>query len=345
MNQLLLDLARLSGLRDREAMDFSLVKLLLRCPMWSVSAVRLVRAAGPMGDQRWLTLAQLQDPNAEPTRDHVWLDLSHLPALSACPHREDAIVTESVVCHGHGPMTTLFPIDTQASVCSLLEVESAQALAPGVQDMFDSVLHLYENLQSLLDYGEKDSLTELLNRKTFDGAFQRAAQTQIPSDKVVELERRAAVSPGSFWLAVIDIDHFKHVNDNYGHLIGDEVLLLLARLMRSCFRYADLLYRFGGEEFVVLMRAAHHTDAESALNRFRLQVLAHDFPQVGHISVSVGFTPLRENDTPSGAFDRADKAVYYAKGHGRNQVCSYTQLVEQGELVAQVDTSQEVDFF
>jgi hypothetical protein len=56
-------------------------------------------------------------------------------------------------------------------------------------------------------------------------------------------------------------------------------------------------------------------------------------------------TPLRENDTPSGAFDRADKAVYYAKGHGRNQVCSYTTLVAAGELAAQLDTIEDVDFF
>jgi PleD family two-component response regulator len=96
---------------------------------------------------------------------------------------------------------------------------------------------------------------------------------------------------------------------------------------------------------VVLMRCADQADASAALERFRHQIEQHEFPRVNHITISIGFTPLRENDTPSGAFDRADKAVYYAKGHGRNQVCNYTALVESGELVAPAEDSDEVDFF
>ena len=89
----------------------------------------------------------------------------------------------------------------------------------------------------------------------------------------------------SYWLAVIDIDHFKRVNDLSGHLIGDEVLLLLARQMRVNFRFHDQLYRFGGEEFVVLMRCTNHADALAALERFRHQIEIHAFPQVGPITV------------------------------------------------------------
>lgn len=346
MNFLLVDIAKLSGLRDRQSIDFGLVKLMLRTNAWHFSAVRLLRAVGPPKDQRWLTLAKMTRHQTEPERDHVWLDVSHLPPLSASPLRETAIMTEAAVCHGEAPnITTIFPIDTQASVCSLLEVTSDRALPTDTQVNIDSVLHLYENLQSLLDYGEKDMLTELLNRKTFDSAFWRAAQTQEATTDPTHAERRATLPQSSYWLAVIDIDHFKHVNDNYGHLIGDEVLLLLARHMRASFRFLDQLYRFGGEEFVVLMRCASHTDATATLERFRAQIATHNFPQVGHISISIGFTPLSGNDTPSGAFDRADKAVYYAKGNGRNQVCSYTTLVESGELVAQANGTEEIDFF
>jgi diguanylate cyclase (GGDEF)-like protein len=345
MNLLLSGLAKLSGLRDRQAMDFALVKLIRSTDLWQFSMVRLLRAIGPSENQHWLTLASLGLAQTEPERDHIWLDLTGLPRLSDCPQREAAIVTESVVQTGTGPFTTRFPIDTQASVCSLLEVESDQAVSPNVQAMVDSVLRLYENLQSLLDYGEKDTLTELLNRKTFDSAFWLAAQTTEATNALVQTERRASTPEASYWLAVIDIDHFKRVNDNFGHLIGDEVLVLLARHMRSSFRFHDQLYRFGGEEFVVLMRCASHDDASAALERFRLQIAGQDFPQVGRITISTGFTPLNDNDTPSGAFDRADKAVYYAKGHGRNQVCSYTMLVAAGELVAQAGGDEEVDFF
>ena len=346
MKFLLADLASLSGLRDRQAMDFGLVKLMLHTHLWHFSSVRLLRAVGPPEGQRWLTLAKLAQDQTEPERDHVWLDLSSLPPLSQAPLRETAIMTEAVVSQGEAPnITTIFPIDTQANVCSLLEVSSNLPIPTDAQAHVNSVLHLYENLQSLLDYGEKDMLTELLNRKTFDSAFWQAAQPHESAADPAHAERRTSLPESSYWLAVIDIDHFKQVNDNYGHLIGDEVLLLLARHMRASFRWSDQLYRFGGEEFVVLMRCANHADATAALERFRVLIEAHDFPQVGHISISVGFTPLGDNDTPSGAFDRADKAVYYAKGNGRNQVCSYTTLVASGDLAAQAEDTDDVDFF
>lgn len=345
MNSLLTDLANLCGQRDRQAMDFALAKLIQYSDLWRFSKVRLLRAIGPPNDQHWLCLASLSKAQPDPERDLVWLDLTRLPRLGDYPQREAAIVTESVVRSGKGPFTTVFPIDTQASVCSLLEVESDERVTSATELMVDSVLRMYENLQSLLDYGEKDTLTELLNRKTFDSAFWHASQTQEAISDPAQAERRAHVPQSNYWLAVIDIDHFKNVNDHFGHLIGDEVLLLLARHMRTSFRFSDQLYRFGGEEFVVLMRCLSHEDADSVLERFRAQIAEHDFPRVGHITVSTGFTPLNDNDTPSGAFDRADKAVYYAKSHGRNQVCSYTVLVDAGELVAQTSGDEEIDYF
>lgn len=345
MKKLLKDLAYLSGLRDRQLIDFALVRLVAHCDLWRFTAVRLVRAVGPLNDQHWVTLGRLERQQTEPERDQFWFDTSTLPRLADFPLREAAIVTESTIRAGHGPFTTLFPIDTQASVCSLLEVESDEPVSNDTEALIDSVLHLFENLQGLLDYGERDTLTELLNRKTFDGAFLRAAQTQVMADSLVQPERRGVSAHGNYWLAVIDIDHFKRVNDNFGHLIGDEVLLLLARQMRVNFRFHDQLYRFGGEEFVVLMRCTNHADALAALERFRHQIEIHAFPQVGPITVSIGFTPLRDDDTPGGAFDRADKAVYYAKGHGRNQTCSFTTLVAAGELIEKADDADEIDFF
>jgi diguanylate cyclase (GGDEF)-like protein len=143
---------------------------------------------------------------------------------------------------------------------------------------------------------------------------------------------RAAQGGAQVAVLLIDIDHFKSVNDSYGHLIGDEVLLLLSRLMRSSFRFHDRLYRFGGEEFVVLMRCAREEDTAMALERMRQNTEAYAFPQVGRITISIGFTEVKPGDTPSGAFERADKAVYYAKGHGRNQVRSHAALVASGAL-------------
>ena len=199
--------------------------------------------------------------------------------------------------------------------------------------------------QSLLDYGERDALTELLNRKSFDGAFLKATVKQKLIEEAMQVKRQAAASCGTYWLAMIDIDHFKRVNDSFGHLIGDEVLLLLARLMRACFRHHDQLYRFGGEEFVVLMRCDNELDANGVLERLRTTTEKHAFPQVGAITISIEFSEVKTGDTPSGAFERADKAVHHAKEYGRNQVCSFAALVASGDLVDQAANVDEMELF
>jgi diguanylate cyclase (GGDEF)-like protein len=345
MQELLSGLASLSGLRNRGDMDFALVKLIGNTRPWQITSTQLMSAVGPLDDQRWLSRARLTAAQTKPERDVVWSDWRTLPKLADFPHREAAIMTEGVIHTGSRPYTTIFPIETQQAICSLLEVESSEPIPAQAEKQIESLLWIYQNLQGLLDYGEKDSLTELLNRKSFDGAFLRAAIEQNSISENAGPDRRVHHAGASYWLALIDIDHFKRVNDNFGHLIGDEVLLLMAGLMRANFRFHDQIYRFGGEEFVVLMRCADHAVAASALERFRHKVEEHVFPQVGTITVSVGFAALRSDDTPSSAFDRADKAVYYAKAHGRNQVCSYAELVKAGELTEQVDDSSEADYF
>ena len=129
--------------------------------------------------------------------------------------------------------------------------------------VMEGILSVYRNYQSLLDYSERDSLTGLLNRKTFDEKFARMVNAR-PSDSVArdDNERRHHAETKSQWLAVIDIDHFKRVNDQFGHLYGDEVLILVANVLRTSFRAQDRVFRFGGEEFVVLLRSATLADAQ-----------------------------------------------------------------------------------
>src|SRR3546814_19890916 len=83
-----------------------------------------------------------------------------------------------------------------------------------------------------------------------------------------------------YWLAVADIDHFKRINDTLGHLYGDEVLLLLAQVMKRSFRHDDLLFRFGGEEFVIVISAPDRGSANIAFDKFRRNVETFTFPQV-----------------------------------------------------------------
>lgn len=345
MNALVEAIADLSGLRDREALDFALVQLLGRFIMQPVQTIRLLRCVGEPGDQRWQTLARLDAGQQQPVRDKVWLDLAVLPRLADYPSRQACLERCSIQRTSTSPAATLFPLTGSSPVDGLLEIQSGDPLSADCEALVTSLLRIYVHVQGLLDYSEKDSLTELLNRKTFDGAFIAATQLHEQHQAWDQPDRRSHHA-GAYWLAVMDIDHFKRVNDAFGHLIGDEVLVLVARLMRQSFRYNDQLYRFGGEEFVVLMRCADDHDARTALERLRTMVASREFPQVGHITISIGYAPLVADDTPGAAFDRADKALYYAKANGRNQVCSYPELVVNGELQEeQAGSADQVDFF
>ena len=180
-------------------------------------------------------------------------------------------------------------------------------------------------------------------------SYRRAAiadpLTGIPNRRSVESAIGTSITAmAPFALLFIDIDHFKRVNDVHGHLIGDEVLILTARLMKECFRSGDRLYRFGGEEFVVLLRCHHADEAAAAFERLRLTVEQFEFPRIDRLTISIGFTAIMASDTPSTAFERADQAVYHAKGHGRNQAVCYETLVSEGTIEAKGAPS-EIEFF
>jgi diguanylate cyclase (GGDEF)-like protein len=309
MSQLVDHLADLTGYRDRDVLDVTLVgamKDLLR-----PESVAIYRPVGDSGQERWLTRARLNGQDVVATADPAWVDIEALPLLNQHPHRVAAMNSREITqAPGETSHITVFPVATDRDVVAVMEIHSSAPLSSDEQRLVGSILRIYRNFQGLLDYSERDTLTGLLNRN----AERRADQT------------------GGTYLGVLDIDHFKRVNDTYGHLIGDEVLLLLSRLMRATFRFHDRLYRFGGEEFVVLMRCANEDDAAQAFERLRANTEAYAFPQVGRITVSIGFTLVKAGDTPSGAFERADKAVYFAKGHGRNCVHSHADLVAKGEL-------------
>ena len=345
MSQLVDNLANLASLRDRDALDVALVSAVHDVLQPETSAI--YRAVGHEGDERWLCSAQMNRQQAVPTSDAAWIDLATLPRLADVPLRQHVAMTGKMARAGTLPDVTAFSVHGSPGATGILELSSPAPLPDESIRIIEGVLRLYANFHCLLDYGERDALTELLNRKTFDGAFLKATleQGQRIGQDEVESERRDQGPRGSYWLAMIDIDHFKRVNDTFGHLIGDEVLLLLARLMRSTFRFHDQLYRFGGEEFVVLMRCNGEEEAAFALERMRLNTEQFLFPQVGKITISTGFSEIKTGDTPSGAFERADKAVYYAKAHGRNQVSSYAGLVAGGELVEQTAIEGEMELF
>ena len=282
-------------------------------------------------------------------------DFESADEVIALDSREDlrTCVTEERIVADHAPdgdrVTYCLPVAYDGKVAGMVELRAAATLSQELLDLALGFINLYRNYLSLLDYSERDTLTGLLNRGTFDENLGKIlgtiASPTVDSSLLPGSDRRDRERPAEpHWLAVMDADHFKRINDEFGHLYGDEVLILLANLMRERFRYEDKLFRFGGEEFVAVLKPTSASDAESVLERFREAVEQHHFPQVGQVTVSIGFVPLRPGDTTSAALGAADEALYYAKNHGRNRVCSYQQLVEAGEILPRT-FNEEIDLF
>jgi diguanylate cyclase (GGDEF)-like protein len=320
--------ATLTGLRDRDKLDEALAIAL--DALIRPTAIAVYRTVGDAGERRWVPRAQVRRGRPDPTLSDAWADLNALPLLSDHPLRLAALAGRIVTSDGQGHHATVFPLTPDAATVGVVEVFSDSRLDAAARKLVSAILRINGNVQSLLDYCERDTLTGLLNRKTFDASFFKALP---PGPGVVERRWPDGAARAS-WLAMIDIDFFKSVNDNHGHLIGDEVLLLLAQLMRSTLRVDDRVYRFGGEEFVAVLQCERETDVAGVLERLRRDTEAFAFPQVGRLTISIGFTPVLPSDSPSSALERADRAVYYAKTHGRNRVCSHSQLVASGRLEA-----------
>lgn len=171
---------------------------------------------------------------------------------------------------------------------------------------------LKSNYQESVSMAVTDGLTRLYNRHYLDTHLKNLA-------------RQALETGRSLSVVMMDMDHFKSVNDTYGHAVGDEVLKTLAGVIVQTIRSADLAARYGGEEFVVLMPETDAGRAYEAAERLRRSVEAASFvishpDHIIHKTVSIGYTTMQPNDTAESMLRRADAALYEAKNAGRNKV-------------------------
>ncbi len=334
-------LVRLSGQRRRDELLTGITLALAETV--EAQQVELFSLVHDENQRFWLALTQaraglpvrtLSDPMR--TELHMMSPLDSEPERVRCLDHVEQVVRPPTADHPY--FLSRFPgiLAEGATPWGVAEIRSPHALTEQDVVAVTRLLAMYGNMLEMLDYSECDALTGLWNRKPFDDLFYKTLRPTEPLDTADVApdgtEHRTTTSPSNFWLAMVDIDHFKQVNDTYGHLIGDEVLILVARLLKNAFRAYDRVYRFGGEEFVVVLRSGDHDAAVAALERFRVTMANYEFPQAGRITASVGVTEILAGDSPAAACERADQAVYYAKHHGRNQVCSESDLVSRGLL-------------
>jgi len=225
------------------------------------------------------------------------------------------------------------PEQIRVAVASLVQV--TREMSQHCIDLNSKLLLSVEQIEELKGTLErvkresrKDALTGVSNRKCFDLTLMKEIE-----------EARSRNTP--LCLCMIDLDHFKKFNDNFGHRMGDSALRIVASIFDHNVRDNDLVARYGGEEFAVVMPNAELKTAVAVSNRIRETLTSKHVVRrstgehLGNISVSVGVAQFRDDDTPCSLIERADGALYEAKRAGRNRV---QPALEQRDEQAEADT-------
>jgi diguanylate cyclase len=183
-------------------------------------------------------------------------------------------------------------------------------MAKRYNNMLDKINHHINDLSNQKTIFEQkaktDRLTGLYNRHHYDEVIDRLIKAN-----------------GDFYLVAFDIDFFKKVNDTYGHNAGDYVLESFAKMVKSMLRGFDLVFRMGGEEFVVILEDVDDSSAYKIVDRIRVQIENNQLKFENHtikFTVSAGISKRHSDDDKSSVLDRADKLLYKSKDTGRNKI-------------------------
>lgn len=323
-HEILENIILLTSERDSNALELALAQTLLK--LAAPDSMKLYHAN---------TIKSIDHANRNNDKNR---QLEKIPegllfALKACLHSGKTIYAK----RDEKDIILFALLGSNDKTIAVIKVEAAQGSYDHMLTVM--ILKIYHNFVALMNENERDTLTGLLNRKTFDHKI-----SGIISSLDNNLGKRNDDTPDFAYLAIFDIDHFKRVNDTYGHLMGDEVLLLFSQIMTRTFRDKDLLFRFGGEEFVGVFHCPSDETMTEVLNRFRKNIEDYNFPQVGKVTVSCGFTRVDAFDLSSKIIDRADVSLYHAKNNGRNQVCQHEVLINSGVL-EHTDNTGEIELF
>lgn len=216
------------------------------------------------------------------------------------------------------------PIVSEGKVVAVMDFFAFEALGKEDKRLIDAVSAIAIQLGSLIKrkmmeeeierLATIDKLTQAYNRAKFDEIIER------------EMERSKRHSrPLS--LLMFDIDHFKDVNDTYGHVVGDYVLKTIAELVRKNMRKIDYFVRWGGEEFIIIASETGLETARKTAERLRKIIGNYSFDKAGGVTVSFGITQLKKDDTADTFIKRADDSLYKAKANGRNRVeASFSEM-------------------
>ncbi|EXU74433.1 GGDEF domain-containing protein [Erwinia mallotivora] len=236
---------------------------------------------------------------------------NHLPAF--CLHIAPSSVAVLWLDHGQNILMILFTI-----ALPLIGVTLHQLMQHRGDTFTRRLVHeLYADKEKYSGLSMIDPLTGLYNRRGLKNRLENIPDT------------------GNHFVLLLDIDHFKAYNDNYGHAMGDQALARVSAAIRDAVRSRDVVTRYGGEEFLVLMTNINESIAHKLAERIRQSVLDLEIPHrfndrvATHVTVSAGYAQMKATDFDS-ALANADRALYLAKNRGRNTILSYRDIVKSG---------------
>ena len=191
--------------------------------------------------------------------------------------------------------------------------ESQRQFTSQMSDILNEVGSLRREIEQIKEESLTDALTGISNRRAFDNILEKSIESSIDQN-----------SPLS--LLLIDIDHFKQFNDNFGHLVGDKVLRFLGKTLKRCIKGQDIAARFGGEEFAVILPHTSHIGAKVIAEMIRKAISAIELQDkekgksYGKITASIGVSEHLPQEASSTLIQRCDQGLYQAKKEGRNRV-------------------------
>ncbi|MBP5248025.1 MAG: diguanylate cyclase [Fibrobacter sp.] len=250
------------------------------------------------------------------TREHNYF-LKVLPEVSSCYGYGEILQTKN----GGGVFTSSIvsaafregPADTDKIIKpiidrKLISKKNLHELSDQLVSFLEATTEdLNSTIDQLADLAEHDQLTGLFNRRKIN--------------EILEYELRKRRSDGDFSILMYDIDFFKKVNDEFGHQIGDQVLVHVSNLIRNSIRGCDVLGRWGGEEFICILPNTRIAGAKALAERMRHLVESIEFPPLKKLTISLGITEVLASDSYESLLVRMDNALYDAKKNGRNQFC------------------------
>jgi diguanylate cyclase (GGDEF)-like protein len=336
--RLLDKLVSLTGIQDIELMEFSLLKTLAEFihPL-ELSILKLDRRGQPCYQ------LHLRQEQYEILSENFSLSDEIFTALDIVQGTKQSFRSRL----DSGSMLVAWHVMQNKAQNVFLVAVTSRELTKFNSHMIRGLLQIYRNFYDVLIEAQRDQLTGLANRKTFEEVIQKIYNEPPPCTDPVPVDRRSVVEKGSisYWLGMADVDNFKRINDTWGHLYGDEVLLLLSQLMQHHFRESDMLFRFGGEEFVIIVRTGTEEQAHKAFERFRIAVENHIFPQIGQVTLSIGVVKMDPTIFTATLLDRADQSLYHAKKKGRNRVEFFDELLKEGLVSITEIAAGEIELF